>query len=291
MNAHSWWYSRSDHSKQLVRGGSVQAQSVEPPAQPYSLLAPLFFKNSIIEQVTRQITSSQGTSSRRYGSQQAVPRSSACVKGAIDPRGRAEAATAQGAHRPPTAADRPRRAPPPPAAYPQLSEAHEEVLNALLAPIRQAWREVQQDSPLTALMAFFHAVDWKARAGPARALAVRGWNPWGASGAGEGRRGGPRGDARKVSTPRSESKKLHLRPAGARAAGAVAGRPAGGAGGAVCVGGGDAAQPGVPLGGVLLRRWGGRGGRLGQPCGWGGAGVADTSGIGQPSRAALSTTN
>ncbi|KAI8477286.1 MAG: transmembrane protein 18-domain-containing protein [Monoraphidium minutum] len=43
----------------------------------------------------------------------------------------------------------------------QLTEAHDEVVAAILKPIREAWREMQQEAPLEALQAFLHAVDWR----------------------------------------------------------------------------------------------------------------------------------
>ncbi|GBF94331.1 hypothetical protein Rsub_06953 [Raphidocelis subcapitata] len=43
----------------------------------------------------------------------------------------------------------------------QLAAAHEEVVQALLGPIRESWREIMKDRPWEAVMAFVHAVDWK----------------------------------------------------------------------------------------------------------------------------------
>lgn len=58
--------------------------------------------------------------------------------------------------------------PPPPRARaharaPQLTEAHDEVIAAILKPIKEAWREVKEDSVFERLLAFVHAIDWKVK--------------------------------------------------------------------------------------------------------------------------------
>lgn len=45
----------------------------------------------------------------------------------------------------------------------QLSEAHDEVIKAILEPIKEGWRQLREDSPWEAVMAFVHAIDWKVR--------------------------------------------------------------------------------------------------------------------------------
>lgn len=42
----------------------------------------------------------------------------------------------------------------------QLAEAHDEVVRQLLAPARQAWRELLEERPWEAVAAFARAVDW-----------------------------------------------------------------------------------------------------------------------------------
>ena len=87
--------------------------------------------------------------------------------------------------RPPAALPASRCVPPPNApTTPQLTEAHDEVVAAILKPIKQAWREMKEDSVIESLLAFVHAIDWKVGGAAAAgaggsgraALAAR---PWG----------------------------------------------------------------------------------------------------------------
>ena len=46
----------------------------------------------------------------------------------------------------------------------QLIEAHDEVIRHVLEPVKEVWRQMQEESPWEAVKAFVHAVDWKVRA-------------------------------------------------------------------------------------------------------------------------------
>jgi hypothetical protein len=163
----------------------------------------------------------------------------------------------------------------------QLAAAHDEVVQALLGPIRESWREIMRDRPWEAVMAFVHAVDWTVRRGQGRRRPAR--RGGGQSAAhthrphgeqlpllnyrpGHLRRGarctrscGWRAGRRGCRLPwcAHERSKPRLKAAPSAAPpGALDRRAAGGAGGAVAVGRGAAAQHDLPVSRV-------RGGRCG----------------------------
>jgi hypothetical protein len=132
---------------------------------------------------------------------------------------------------------------------PQLAEAHDEVVAAVLAPAREAWRQMMEERPWEVLSAFFAAVDWRVR-GARGAAGVQG-------GAARRRRAGgaagPLGVGHAVPLPPSPP--LHA-ALSHRALGVVAAGPAVGAGAAVPLGPRAAAQHDLPGHGLRRRRWG-----------------------------------